>query len=272
MLRECARTCQRLRPPGIECGMVCARAAIVFPVTHRIRPIPQAPTPMSSTRRDFLQTLGVGAVAFSALPLSLDALAVGVNRQQFHGAELPFDLTWPSKIHGTHRAVFDVAGIDSGFGVWRASLWENQYKEFMGAKSADISPVMVIRSEAIILGMQQSYWDAYRPGHKQNVKHPLTEQVTNTNPVLMSSTRNEVPPVFDSAALDQFIKRGGIALACNLAFEQITGVIEKEDKVSAEAARTKAISMLVPGVMLQPSGIFAVVRAQEAGAQFVRAS
>ena len=227
---------------------------------------------MSATRRDFLQTLGVGAVAFGALPLSLDALAVGRHLEHDHGAESPFDLTWPNKIHGTHRAVFDVAAIDSGFGVWRASLWENQYKEFMGAKAADISPVMVIRSEAIILSMQQAYWDAYHPGHKQNVKHPLKEQVTNINPVLMSSTRNEVPPMSDSAALDQFIKRGGIALACNLAFAQITEVIEKEDKVSADVARTKAISMLVPGVMLQPSGIFAVVRAQEAGAKFVRAS
>ena len=142
----------------------------------------------------------------------------------------------------------------------------------MGARSDDISPVMVIRAEAIILAMQQSYWDAYHPGQKQNVKHPLKEQLTNINPVLMSSTRNEVPPMFDSAARDQFIKRGGIALACNLAFAQITEVIEKEDKVSADVARTKAISMLVPGVMLQPSGIFAVVRAQEAGAKFVRAS
>ena len=49
-------------------------------------------------------------------------------------------------------------------------------------------------------------------------------------------------------------------------------IIAANDEVDAEAARTEAISMLVPGVMLQPSGIFAVVRAQEAGAQFVRAN
>jgi len=29
---------------------------------------------------------------------------------------------------------------------------------------------------------------------------------------------------------------------------------------------------LVPGVMIQPSGIFAVIRAQEAGCAYVRAS
>ena len=49
-------------------------------------------------------------------------------------------------------------------------------------------------------------------------------------------------------------------------------IIAANNEVGAEAARTTSISMLVPGVMLQPSGIFAIVRAQEAGAQFVRAS
>ena len=226
---------------------------------------------MTATRRDFLHTLGATAVALGALPLPLRALGTD---GEAHAEIAPndFDLTWPARLHGTHRAVFDVAAIDSGFGVWRASLWEGQYKEFMGVTPADLSSVIVIRAEAIILAMQQSYWDAYHPGHKQNVKHPLTEQVTHINPVLMNSARNEVPPMFDSAALDQYLTRGGIALACNLAFKQITDVIEGTDKTSADAARTKAISMLVPGVKLQPSGIFAVVRAQEAGAQFVRAS
>ena len=49
-------------------------------------------------------------------------------------------------------------------------------------------------------------------------------------------------------------------------------IIAANNEVGAEAARTTSISMLVPGVMLQPSGIFAIVRAPEAGAQFVRAS
>jgi hypothetical protein len=88
----------------------------------------------------------------------------------------------------------------------------------------------------------------------------------------MSSTRKEIPPEFDGAALDQYLKRGGIALACNLAFKEIVDTIAASDKLTDDAARAKAIGMLVPGVLLQPSGIFAVVRAQEAGAQFVRAS
>ena len=37
-------------------------------------------------------------------------------------------------------------------------------------------------------------------------------------------------------------------------------------------ARKQAIGYLVPGVILQPSGVFAAIRAQEAGATYLRAS
>ena len=147
---------------------------------------------MPTSRRDFLQTLGATAVAYGALPLSVDALASGERRQTHHTLSSPFDRSWPAKPHGAHRAVFDVSTIDSGFGVCRASLRENQYAEFMSARPADLSSVIVIRAEAIALAMQQSFWDAYHTGPTLKVMHPITEQPTTLNPVLMNSARNEV--------------------------------------------------------------------------------
>ena len=37
-------------------------------------------------------------------------------------------------------------------------------------------------------------------------------------------------------------------------------------------ARTRALSLLIPGVTLQPSGVFAALRAQEAGCRYLLAS
>jgi len=51
----------------------------------------------------------------------------------------------------------------------------------------------------------------------------------------------------------------------------VVGLVQKQDKLDASAARAKAMSMLVPGVIMQPSGIFADVMAQEAGCVFVNA-
>ena len=42
-------------------------------------------------------------------------------------------------------------------------------------------------------------------------------------------------------------------------------------KLAAEA-RARAIAGIIPGVILQPSGVFAVIRAQEAGCVYIKAS
>ena len=39
-----------------------------------------------------------------------------------------------------------------------------------------------------------------------------------------------------------------------------------------EEARKQAIAFMVPGVILQPSGVFAALHAQDAGCKYLRAS
>jgi len=48
-------------------------------------------------------------------------------------------------------------------------------------------------------------------------------------------------------ALDQFIKRGGVALPCNPALDDVIEIIKKRDNLSPEEPRKKAIAALVPG-------------------------
>jgi hypothetical protein len=120
--------------------------------------------------------------------------------------------------------------------------------------------------------MQQAYWDKYAIGKEKNVLHPVTQQGTDRNPALLSSTRNEVPAMFDAAALDKFIGRGGVVLACNLALQDVVEAIQKKDNASEADARKQAIGFMVPGVILQPSGVFAALHAQDAGCKYIRAS
>jgi len=130
----------------------------------------------------------------------------------------------------------------------------------------------VLRHNGIQLAMQQAYWDKYGIGKEKNVMHPITQQGTDRNPALLASSRGEVPAMFDDAALDRFIARGGIALACNLALQDVVEDIQKKENLSAEEARKQAIAFMVPGVILQPSGVFAALHAQDAGCKYLRAS
>ena len=219
-----------------------------------------------------MQRLAMGTVALGMIPHSLEA-AHRVVGDLSVTTPPDWDLSWVKRVTGKHRTVFDVPEVDSGYGVWRASIFPKQYMEVLGAKATDITSVLVLRHNGIALAMQQSFWDKYKLGDLKKAMHPITQQGTTRNPALLSSSRPDdaLPADFDELALPKFLARGGIALACNLALQDCIELIKKEG-VSDDEARKQAIAALVPGVVLQPSGVFAVIRAQEAGCNYIRAS
>jgi hypothetical protein len=225
---------------------------------------------MALDRRDFVGRVAAGAL-LAGLPLPVDASIRALDLSRAPATE-EWDLSWVKRLTGTYRAIFDVPEIDSGYGVWRASIWGKQYQEVLGAKPSDLSTVLVLRHNGISLAMQQSYWDKYAIGKAKNVLHPVSQQGTDRNPALLASSRGEVPEMFDEVALNRFIARGGIVLACNLALQDVVEEIQKRDHASAEDARKQAIAYMVPGVILQPSGVFAALHAQDAGCKYIRAS
>lgn len=106
---------------------------------------------------------------------------------------------------------------------------------------------------------------------KLTTKHRVVFDVPE-NVALLSSKRGEQPAELDAMALDQFMARGGIALACSRAFGDLVALVAGEDKVSETEAEQRARSMLVPGVIMQPSGVFAALHAQDFGCKYFRAT
>ena len=225
---------------------------------------------MTLDRRGFVGRLAASTL-LAGLPLPIDASVRALSQSRPATAE-EWDLSWVKRITGKYRAIFDVPEIDSGYGVWRASIWGKQYMDVLGAKPNELSPVLVLRHNGIQLAMQQTYWDKYGIGKEKNVLHPVTQQGTDRNPALLSSLRNEVPAMFDDAALDKFLARGGIVLACNLALQDVVEAIQKKENATEADARKQAIGFMVPGIILQPSGVFAALHAQDAGCKYIRAS
>ena len=232
---------------------------------------------MTTTRRGFLDSLAGTALAVgttAATPAALAALAlpprefVGTDEGAAQGA---WDTRWPARLTGRVKTVFDVPEVESGYGVWRASIWARQYEAVMAIPARDTSTALVIRHNAIILAMQQGFWDRYGIGKARAVTHPVTGAPTERNPALLGAA-DGVEPAQVAFALPEFIKRGGIALACDLALQDLVALIQEADKVSSAVATQQARDWLVPGVILQPSGVFAVLRAQQEGALYIRAS
>ena len=72
--------------------------------------------------------------------------------------------------------------------------------------------------------------------------------------------------------LSGFIANGGLVLACNLALQKYTRMFRAKDGVDNAEAQKRSVAGLIPGIILQPSGVFAAVRAGQAGCVYVKAS
>ena len=225
---------------------------------------------MEATRREFLGKVTAGAAVYSAMPLALALTACAAEGSNQAAGD--FDLSWAGKLTGKHKAVFDMAEIESGYGLWRGNAWAGQVQQYLGAAPTDVSLVTILRHNAIYLAMNQAFWDKYGVGSKMSVTHPMTQAATTKTPVLLGPA-DGVPAPFDAAALPKQQERGVVYLGCNLAFMlDIVPLVETTDKVSTEEATKTAKSYILPGVLLQPSGVFAATRAQEAGCTYVKAS
>jgi len=225
---------------------------------------------MAPLRRDFLGWLG----GTSMLAFTGPSLAFRPSTGPAAGPPGPigdsFDMSWTDHVQGRFRAVFDSPALAEGAALFRAMVWCDEYKAVYGTARSEMSPVLVVRHEAIHLAMNDSYWERFRIGADVKLKTPEGKKWATANPIRVSPPGT--PAEFARYNLETFVGEGGIVLACNLAFAEVVDKFKREGKLTDDAARQRAKEQLVPGVILQPSGVCAVLRAQEAGCRYILAS
>jgi hypothetical protein len=206
------------------------------------------------TRRNFLGILGAGAAA-PMLPAPFP------SNDELRPISAEYDMSWVDQLARPHKVVFDAPEVGDGGGVWRSVLLRDEYKDVYGTFPDQMASVLVIRHRGIAMGMDHSFWADGKTGES-----------TETKSKGEWATRNPVgPPAEDARAgaekytLPGFIAGGGIVLACDLAFNNMVVGRYRKEGISRAEAREEALTHLFPGVILQPSGFFAVVRAQQAG-------
>ncbi len=79
---------------------------------------------MHADRRQFLDAIATGAVAMGGLSLGLSALPAELRAasRAEPATAADWDVTWPSRLRGRVKTVFDVPEVEAGYGVWRASI------------------------------------------------------------------------------------------------------------------------------------------------------
>jgi hypothetical protein len=218
-------------------------------------------------RRDFL-----GSIASSGLMAAFPS--VGLSDEERAASLVPvddtWDLSWCERLKGKSRAVFDSPRVSEGGALYRAIMWRDQYAKVFGVPKADLTPVVVFRHEAIPLIMDDAHWDHLGVGKDLEIKDPKTGKWAKKNP--FSAAPATASANAKKYTISGFIDEGGVVLACYLAFGGVVSQVKDKDKVDMAEAEKRAKAHVIPGVILQPSGFFAVLKAQDEGCKYMMGS
>ena len=221
--------------------------------------------PSTSDRRAFLGAMAaVSGTVATGLVTEAKAAAKAAPAERGPDAA-KWDLSWAERVAAAkHRMVFDAGDVDSGTALYNAQTWLRDYKDVYGAES-DMAAVVVIRHMAMPIILGDDIWSKLQLGMETKMKDRTTSADLLHNPFI-----NKKPEEF--GAVDALIKRGVVVLGCNMALGNYVMKFAATEKISNDDARAKILATLVPGVILMPSGIFAVSRAQEAGCRYMRSA
>jgi intracellular sulfur oxidation DsrE/DsrF family protein len=220
-----------------------------------------------SDRRSFLARLATGSAAvaaggvFARLGIA-SAETTHVDHAE-HGPE--FSDAWLNKLTGKHRQFFDVTSVNSGWALGFAMNFLNSNNETYKLADNNLSAVVGLRHFGVPMAFTDEIWARYKLGETLGIIDPATKAPAVRN-FVFHPRAGDLP--FPGMALDKLMPRGVQVTCCNVALTALSGMTSAHAGVSPVAARTEWIAHLIPGVVLVPSGVLAVNRAQEKGCTY----
>jgi intracellular sulfur oxidation DsrE/DsrF family protein len=185
------------------------------------------------------------------------------------------DMSWVPRITAPRRVVFDCAEIEEGVALHHARITLANYAEIEKTTDADWSVVLTIRHAAVPMLANDVLWGKYvHLGKSTRLKDPATGKRAMRNPFLNANVResDRYALIWPDGGLDTMVQRGAIVLACGMALRRLSRELADDTKQEPKAVHQEVLANLVPGVYVMPSGIFATVRAQEAGCRLFKSS
>jgi len=213
-------------------------------------------------RRGFVKSVVAGAAALTAGRWST------ANAETVRGApaaSLHPEEDWVKRIHGKHRQVVDATQPNVGFATLFALNFFDSYRG-MGVPDTELTSVISHRHFAMPLLLNDSVW----------AKYPIAEIIGVTDPKTNAPAKRNIfhdaimlhPGLTYEELLASKGKATVIFTACNLALNALSGMAAGKMGVNADVAKADWKAGLFPGVVLVPSGVYAISRAQEAGCTY----
>ena len=207
-------------------------------------------------RRDFLASLTLAA-----------AMALDPDEARAEVSAGPWDTSWLDKLAtAKYRVVFNGSDIAEGAALNYTGAFFDHFHEAHDTTDSDTRPVIVWRRTGTVMALNDAMWERYGIGEDRKVNDPVTKTAARRNPFWSASASGRD----GGDSIEALTKRGLINLACNVSLTSMGYSFgQKTGRDRAEVTK-ELRENLVPGAIAVPSGIYALIRAQNAGCAFMQ--
>jgi intracellular sulfur oxidation DsrE/DsrF family protein len=216
-------------------------------------------------RREFLEHLGVASAAIlgtGALPLEAAA------SPRPRAASEPWDMSWLERLKSaTYRAVIDASTLEEGYAPDLANGLIHDFHEAHGTSDDQVRIVIVARRGGTPLVLGDAVWEKFPLGEETKMNDGDGAPYRR-NPFYRA--RPGASPEGAANKLESLQKRGVILLVCNIALNNWVRSLAERTKRDTAEVKKEVFANLVPGTTVMPSGVFSIMRAQNAGCAYMR--
>jgi hypothetical protein len=239
----------------------------------------------STPRRDFIGQVAASAIVLAGAACAQPAAATSApapaappatNNNNASGpppaAPTTWDDSWFSRLTAKHKAVFDSPEINEGLVIANATGYIRGMRDALGAGENEVQTVVVLRHAAVVMVFNDAMWEKYEIGKVRSVKGRGGEWATKNDYAGTPTARPAEGPDRPQTTLAWLSSRGHILLGCDLAARNVATVLARHTNAQSRAVYADLVANMVPGVILQPTGVYACHRAQEAGCTYIRST
>ena len=222
------------------------------------------------SRRGFMGDVGRAALL---VPLSVPLVAAAPDvlaRGYREPAQGEWDLSWVKRLEAaTDRAIFDWPGMGSTADpiiLEIAARYLDNCAAAYGGNGFRPGVVLNIRTTATAAGLSDDLWERFSLGTETSAVDPDTNEPARRNPFWRRA--KDTPAGIPDLA--ELMQRGCIVLICDFALGHLSERVGKRIGRDPKEVHQELRAGRIPGAFIVPSGIFGLVRSQNAGCGLVR--
>jgi intracellular sulfur oxidation DsrE/DsrF family protein len=179
-----------------------------------------------------------------------------------------WDTSWLDRLASAqYRVVFNTSEIAEGNVLGYVDAFFSDFHAAHGTTDQQTRPVVVFRRLGTPMAFNDTIWQRYALGEDLKIKDPVTNAFATRN--VYWKPREGATGWEAEYAIEPLQRRGMVSLVCNVAMTNLAHRMAQRFKRDPEAVTAEVRDNLIPGAILVPSGIYGLIRAQNAGCAYM---